>query len=172
MHERLRTAALLLSLALVAAPAHAATAVPKPLLAQVARLVELLRDSYATGYPEATMVQMVSPSQDRKLALAVFTIEAFGGGNNHQQFLAVFEHELDKAGHREHYTLVDVMPIGAKGWRAIMELKAKMVTSKDSQELQFLIPALEVGPGDALNFPSRESTIRLVLNKRLTEIKP
>ena len=53
-----------------------------------------------------------------------------------------------------------------------MELKAKMVTSKDSQELQFLIPALEVGPGDALNFPSRESTIRLVLNKRLTEIKP
>ncbi|MGX9217894.1 hypothetical protein ACWV27_05755 [Massilia varians] len=172
MHKLLRTAALLLSLTLAGVPAHAATPVPKPLLAQVARLVELLRDNYATGYPEATMVQMVSPSQDRKLALAVFTIEAYGGGNNHQQFFAVFEHELDKAGHGEHYTLVEVMSIGAKGWRAIMELKAKVVTGTDSQEVQFLIPAREVGPGDALNFPSRESTIKLVLNKRLTEIKP
>lgn len=172
MHKHLCAAALLLSLTVAAVPAHAATAVPKPLLAQLERLVELLRDSYATGYPEATMVQMVSPSKDRKLALAVFTIEAFGGGNNHQQFFAVFEHELDKAGRREHYTLVDVMPIGAKGWRAIMELKAKMVTSEGSREVQFLIPALEVGPGDALNFPSRESTIKLVLDKRLTEIKP
>lgn len=171
MHKRLCAAALLLSFTLAAVPAHAAAALPKPLVAQVERLVELLRDSYATGYPEATMVQMVSPSKGRNLALAVFTIEAFGGGNNHQQYFAVFEHELDKVEKREHYTLIDVMPIAGKGWRAIMELKAKTLTSKNSREIQFLIPALEVGPEDAPNFPSRKSTIKLVLDERLTEIK-
>ncbi len=170
MNKRLQAAALLVSLSLVAA-APAAAAPPKLLTAQVERLVELLRDSYATGYPEATMVQMASPSKDRHLALAVFTIEAFGGGNNHQQFFAVFEHEVDKAGKREHYTLVDVMPIGGKGWRAIMELKAKVTKSKNGGEIQILIPALDVGPGDAPNFPSQKSTIQLVLGERLTEIK-
>jgi hypothetical protein len=171
MRKSFRPAALLLCLTLAASTAHAAPPAPKPLVAQVERLVELLRDSYATGYPEATMVQMVSPAKGRKLALAVFTIEAFGGGNNHQQFFAVFEHELDKAEKREHYTLIDVMPIGGKGWRAIMDLKAKTQTSKNSREIQFLIPALEVGPDDAPNFPSRKATIKLVLGDRLTEVK-
>ncbi len=163
-------AATILSCMLCTASA-APGAPPKLLTAQVQRLVDLMRDSYATGYPEATLVQMVSPSKGRNLALAVFTIEAFGGGNNHQQFFAVFEHEVDRAEQREHYRLIDVMPIGGKGWRAIMELKAKTQTSKNSQEVQFLIPALEVGPDDAPNFPSRNATIKLVLGERLTEVK-
>lgn len=163
-------AATILSCLLCTASA-APSAAPTLLTAQVQRLVDLMRDSYATGYPEATLVQMVSPSKGRNLALTVFTIEAFGGGNNHQQFFAVFEHEVDKAEKREHYRLIDVMPIGGKGWRAIMELKAKTQTSKNSAEVQFLIPALEVGPDDAPNFPSRKATIRLVLGERLSEVK-
>ncbi len=170
MKKRLYAATILLSCALwTTGPAAAAEI--KPLTAQVQRLVDLLRDSYATGYPEATLVQMVSPSKGRRLALTVFTIEGFGGGNNHQQFFAVFEHELDKVEKREYFTLIDVMPIGGKGTRAIMELKAKTLTSKNTREVQFLIPALEVGPDDAPNFPSRKATIKLVLGDRLTEIR-
>lgn len=163
-------AATILSCLLCTASA-APSAPPTLLTAQVQRLVDLMRDSYATGYPEATLVQMVSPSKGRNLALTVFTIEAFGGGNNHQQFFAVFEHEVDEAEKREHYRLIDVMPIGGKGWRAVMELKARTQAGKNAGEVQFLIPALEVGPGDAPNFPSRKATIKLVLGERLTEVK-
>lgn len=55
---------------------------PKQLLQQVARLTDLLRDSHAVGFPEATMTQVLKPSPCGKIALAVFTVEGFGGGNN------------------------------------------------------------------------------------------
>jgi len=170
MKKRPIAVAVLLSCMLCTASA-APAAPPKLLTAQVERLVALMRDSYATGYPEATLVQMVSPSKGRNLALTVFTIESFGGGNNHQQFFAVFEHEVDKAEKREYYRLIDVMPIGGKGWRAVMELNAKTQKGKNSSEVQILIPALEVGPDDGPNFPSRKTTIKLVLGERLTEVK-
>lgn len=38
---------------------------PKPLMVQVERLTELLRDSYAVGYPDATMVQLVKGRENR-----------------------------------------------------------------------------------------------------------
>src|SRR5262249_55762945 len=63
----------------------------KSLLVQVQRLTELLRDSHAVGYPKATMAQAIDLRGGRQLVLAVFTVEGFGGGNNHSQFLAAFD---------------------------------------------------------------------------------
>lgn len=162
---------LVLSTSLAAAePRQASRQAPELLTQQVAHLVALLRDSYATGYPEGTLAQEVGIGQDRKLALAVFTIEAFGGGNNHTQFLAVFEHESGEHARQEHYSLVDVMPIGGKGWRAIERLQVTANQDGKTGSIHFAIPALKNGLDDAANFPTRPAVIRLVLDKgRLSE---
>lgn len=171
MPFRLRSHAGALALACtvcLAVPGHAA---PPPLMApQIERLVALLGDSYAKGYPQAAMVQAVSLPDGRKLAVAVFTIEAYGGGNNHRQYLALFEDEADESGPRDHYLLLDVMQIGAKGWRAIPQLQVETRVDASSGKLQFLIPALANLPGDALNFPSKKTLIRLTFDRRLTEV--
>ena len=79
----------------LAAAAPVSIKAPKPLLAQVQRLSELLRDSYAVWYPDATMVQLVKVREGEALALVVFTVEGFGGGNNHTQYFAAFTPETD-----------------------------------------------------------------------------
>lgn len=142
----------------------------KPLLAQVQRLTELLRDSHAVGYPNATMAQAIDLRGGRQLALAVFTVEGFGGGNNHSQFLAVFE--TDDETKPPHYSLIDVIHIAGKGWRGIEKLNARVFQPPKSGDINVEIDALEVGPDDSPNFPSNKTVIRLVLSQgRLTEIK-
>ena len=99
---------LLLALSLLACTlltaAPASVKAPKPLLAQVQRLAELLRDSHATWYREATMVQLVRTERE-EVVLAVFTLEGFGGGNNHTQYFAAFSVEPDAKG-TQHYSLL------------------------------------------------------------------
>lgn len=144
---------------------------PKPLLAQVQRLTELLRDSYAVWYPDATMVQFVKPREGQELTLVVFTVEGFGGGNNHTQYFAVFSPETDEKG-RQHFSLIDVMPIAGKGWRGVRNLKAKVTWNQKSNEALIAIDALEVAGDDAPNFPSKKVTINLLLKgARLVEQK-
>jgi hypothetical protein len=164
-----RSTALVLACAFcMAGPARAAP--PPQLEPQIERLVALLGDSYARGYPKTTMVQAVGLPDGRKLALAIFTIEAYGGGNNHRQYIAVFEDEVDESGPRNHFTLLDVMQIGGKGWRAVPELRAEVQAEDETGPVRFAIPALVNTPGDALNFPSRKSIIRLVFDRRLLEV--
>ncbi len=146
-----------------AMPAYAVEA--SQLDAQLKRLAGLLGDSYATAYPELAQVQTIEGPHGRKLAIALFTIESYGGGNNHRQHLAVFEEENDESGPRNHFMLRDVVLIGAKGWRAIRELKAQARVDEAAGKTTLLIPALANMPTDALNFPSRKTTITLEIGR-------
>lgn len=158
--------ATLASLSVAAAPAKP----PKPLLAQIQRLGELLRDSHAVLYPEATQVQFVSPRKGEEMALTVFTVEGFGGGNSHVQYLAAFSTETSDQG-KPHYTLIDVVQIAGKGWRGIPTLAARLAPGPARGETLIMLDALEVTADDAPNFPSKKITVTLSLKGgRLTEL--
>lgn len=153
----------------IAAPAYSNA--PKPLLMQVQRLVQLLRDTRAEGYPEATLFQLLKSPAGDEIALVVFTIEGFGGGNNHTQYLAAFTPETDGQG-KQHFTLIDVMRIGGKGWRAVHKLDARTTQGDKAGEMTIAIDALEGSDSDAPNFPSKKTTINLVLrNGRLYDAR-
>ncbi|QDL52754.1 hypothetical protein [Rhodoferax aquaticus] len=166
---------LLITLLCLVSPLSAAFAVgpplaQKPLLLQIQRLTDLLRDSQAVGYPNATMAQAIELQSGRQLVLAVFTIEGFGGGNNHSQFLAAFETDTETK--PTHYRLLDVIKVAGKGWRGIEKLNARVLQAPKSQDIRVEIDALEVGPDDPPNFPSIKTVVRLVISKgRLTEIE-
>lgn len=156
----------------LASAAPQSAPVPKALLDQVQRLTELLRDSYAEGYPDATMVQMLKVGEDESLALVVFTVEGFGGGNGHRQYFAAFRRDTDFEGKRPHFTLIDVIPIAGKGWRAIQDLKANISGASAEGEVVFALEAFEVVDGDAPNFPSKRVTVSILLtNGRLRELR-
>ncbi|MEI6068755.1 MAG: hypothetical protein WCP96_15540 [Methylococcaceae bacterium] len=155
----------------LATAAPAASKVPKPLAAQVQRLVALLSDGYAVGYPGATRFQTIKHDVGGEIALVVFTIENFGGGNNYSQFFAVFSPETTGKG-KQHFMLLDVMKIGRPGWRAIEKLNVKTTPNPTSDETIIAIDALENTAEDSFNFPSKKITINLVLkNGRLSEQK-
>lgn len=159
---RLVPAAVLACALGAAAPASAVEATP--LDAQLKRLAGLLGDSYASAYPEAARIQQVPRPDGGRLAVALFTIEAYGGGNNHRQYLAVFEEEIDESGPRGHFMLLGVAQVGAKGWRAVRDLKVDAGFDAAGRTL-LAIPAFANMPSDALNFPSRATTIHLVLDR-------
>ena len=145
----------------LATAAPASPKVPKPLRAQIQRLTELLSDGHAVGYPDATLVQRIKRRTHDEIVLVIFTIEGFGGGNNHTQYFAVFTSETNEKG-KEHFKLVDVMAIGGKGWRGVDKLNAKTMENLKTQEIAIVIDALEVSGDDAPNFPSKKITINLV----------
>ncbi|MCP1645303.1 hypothetical protein [Pseudomonas citronellolis] len=152
------------SLLLVCTLTHAANPepIPKSLEEQVGRLVELIRDSYATGYPEAAQVQTLKTGKDRQVTLAVFIIEGFGLGNNYSQYLAAFSSDANEEG-KVHYSLLDVIKIGAGGWRSIEKLDAKLISNLANEQVLIDIPVMENTSGDATNFPSRAGVIHLSL---------
>jgi hypothetical protein len=135
---------------------------PAVLLKQIEHLSELLRDPYASWYQEATMIQQVAVPGGSPLALAVFTVEGFGGGNNHSQYFAVFSPEEGMDG-TVHYTLLDVLPIAGKGWRGVWELNARVSRAHDAYATDIHLDALAVGEDDAPNFPSVPVTLHLRL---------
>ena len=135
---------------------------PKHLQIQVQKLVELLRDSYATGYPDATSFQTIAIGPEQKITLVVFTVEGFGGGNSHTQYLAAFNVEVTEQG-KEHYSFIDVIPIGGKGWRGIEKLKAKARQDKQSGEIAFEFGASEVTADNAPNFPSKKVNVTVTM---------
>ena len=117
----------------LATAAPAASRVPKPLAAQVQRLVALLSDGNAVGYPGATRFQTIKRDVGGEIALVVFTVEGFGGGNNYSQYFAVFSPGTTGKG-KQHFMLIDVMQIGRPGWRAVEKLNVKTTpnpTNKD-----------------------------------------
>ncbi|SDA46781.1 hypothetical protein SAMN03159443_00729 [Pseudomonas sp. NFACC15-1] len=160
MKLRLLTAALFFTCTLT----HAAEskAVPKALEVQIGHLVALIKDSYATGYPEATLVQTLDTGEDSQVTLAVFTIEGFGMGNNYSQYLAAFTPEENEEG-VPHYSLLDVMRIGGDSWRAIDKLDARLVSDPTGEQTLIDIPVMENTDDDAPNFPSRAAVIHLSL---------
>lgn len=168
---RLILLALFWSLCILDAAEAAPPLSQKALVAQVDRLTELLRDSHAVGYPPATFAQVIDLRADRQLVLAVFTVQGFGGGNNHSQYLAAFE--TDDETKPPHYSLIDVIHVAGKGWRGIEKLNARVSQQSKSGIVSIDIDALEVAPEDPPNFPSRKSVISLVLSQgRLVEKSP
>lgn len=155
----LRSACLSLGLCL-SPPVWAAP--PPALLEQVQRLSELLRDGYASWYREATETQTLQPDAGQTLLLVLFTVEGFGGGNRHTQYLAAFE-AGEGAGGKPYYMLLDVIAIGGKGWRAIEKLQARAARGRTPGEIVLSLPAKVVGPDDAPNFPGRPASVRLSL---------
>lgn len=153
-------------------PEPKADAPPKELVEQVDRLVNLLRDGFATGYPEATMVQTVDITPEQQLTLAVFTVEGFDMGNSYNQYLAVFELTANEEG-AIHYRLIDQMQIGGDLFRAIQALKASASRDEQTRTITFSIPAMANSEDDSPNFPSQPVVIKLALAKdRLTEVQP
>jgi len=143
---------------------------PKELTVQVKKLGELLSDGYAVAYTPATFTYEIKRKDTSKLVLTVFTIEGFGGGNNHSQFLAIFEENLNEQ-NKPYYTYLDNIGIGGKGWRGVEELNAKVIEDKKNNALNISFDALEVGEDDAPNFPSKKVIVKVVYSKgKLTEV--
>jgi hypothetical protein len=152
----------LLSGSITASAAPTQSKAPKQLLAQVQRLAELLRDSHAVLYPEATLVQVAKKADGEELGLVIFTVEGWGGGNMHTQYIAAFTTDTNEKG-QKHFMLIDVIPIGGKGWRGIQSLNARISQSPKGSEMSIAIDALEVSGDDAPNFPSKKVIINLLL---------
>jgi hypothetical protein len=142
------------------------------LTGQIERLVNLLSDSFATGYPDATLVQTLDIGTSEQLHLAVFTVEGFSMGNSYNQYLAVFELDANQQD-EPHYRLIDVMQIGGDSFRAIDNLNATASRDEKTRVITFNIPATANAEDDSPNFPSQPMTIHLTLDHdRLAEQKP
>jgi|APLak6261659701_1056019.scaffolds.fasta_scaffold42826_1 hypothetical protein len=160
---KLRTLSTLFIFVLLMAPTtFAAPSIPKPLSAKIQNLVTALSDGDAVGYSKATMIQTIKGGFNTDVTLAVFTIEGFGGGNNYSQYLAAFSPETMEDG-KQPFRLIDVMRIGGDAWRAIQKLNAKSTPELKSDEATIAIEASENTDYDSPNFPSKKSTITLVL---------
>ena len=161
---------LLSSTCMFAQAAPKAKAAPKALTTQIQKLGDLISDGYAVRFDGATYFQDIKLKDRNKLVLTVFTMEGFGGGNNHGQFLALFEENLNE-NNVPYYTYSDHISIGGKGWRGVDGLNAKVVENKKTNELTFSFDALEVGEDDAPNFPSKKVVVKVVYAKgELSEV--
>ncbi len=107
------------------------------------------------------MVQMIKVSKDEELALAVFTVEEFGGGNSHTQFFAAFTLDTDEDGKRPHFTLINVIPVAGKGWRGVQNLKIKITAGSKGGEKVISFEAYEAGSkrADSLHGQIRRSEL-------------
>ena len=150
------------------APVHAVQ--PAPLDTQVERLVGLLGDSHAEADPKSALVQTIGLPQGRTLKLVAVTLSHYGGGTNHRQYLALFEQERDEKGLRGHHTLLDVMQVGAKGWRMVRELKAEARVDGQTGKVHLRLPVLVNAPSEALHAPIRKATIQLEFDRELREL--
>lgn len=165
---RFVTTTVLAAALFAAAPAHAVQ--PAPLDTQIARLVGLLGDSYAEADPKSALVQTLGLPHGRTLTLAAITISHYDGGTNHRQYLALFEQDRDDSGPREHFTLLDVMQVGAKGWRMVRELKAEVRVDEQSGKIRLRLPVLVNTPSDALHSPSGKGSVQLEFGRELREV--
>jgi hypothetical protein len=161
---------LLSSTCMFAQAATKTKAAPKELTVQVQKLGDLISDGYAVRFEGATYFHDIRLKDRNKLVLSVFTMEGFGGGNNHGQFLAIFEENLNE-NNVPYYTYLDHIAIGGKGWRGVELLNTKVVENKKNNELNISFEALEVGENDAPNFPSKKVVVKVVYAKgELVEI--
>lgn len=148
---RLRHLLLCLLLSAPSLSAHA-DAPSAALAIQIERLVELLGDSYSSGYPEASLYRLAAPQQTDSPAFAVFTVEGYGGGNGHLQYLAAFQRGQGRDG-KEHYQFLDVVRIGGKGFRSIHDIDALELLPAGGMRVH--LSGMANSAEDAPNFPSQ-----------------
>ena len=146
--------------------------------ADVSKLVALMKDSYAEEYEKARGIKIMTDNVDNNVvAVAVFTIESFGLGNNYTQFMAVFTNlSTASPGHPQRLSLLDVKVVGGHGLRAVEfgKINIRKVNIKERKVL-ITMPSLEYGPEDGMCCPSIKSNIQysieLAVGGRLVEIK-
>jgi len=144
--------------------------VPKQLGEQVERLVMLLSDGYAVGYPKATMYRPLGLKTGGEVVLVIFTVEGWGGGNSFTQFLAVFSKGTDDK-EKEYFTFIDAMPVGSGGWRQVEQLDVNTLPSKTKGESLFSIKVKVNAEQDPPNFPSKRSIAVISLKEgKLKEV--
>ena len=121
--SRLRSACLLASLLVAAARARAAEDPSGAYLKRaVAQLISLHSDGLAVGYSKFRHIQY-GPlfSEHGRDAVVLFNLEGFMGGNQHVEYLAIFEKiGRFRAGRRrsQPYRLIATLEIGAREWRS------------------------------------------------------
>lgn len=151
-------------------PLSALAAEPNMVETATEALVAILTDSVSTEFTDARQIHY--PAGKTGVALVLFTIEGFGGGNNSTYYLAVFEPSWkDDAENTpetiDKYRLVGYLPVGGNGWREVDF--ADVVFEKD----QITIKTKEYASNDAMCCPSKPGTATFKLeSNRLTEIKP
>lgn len=101
--------------------ASADTPAEKFIDGEIDRLVALYSDGIAVGYPEYRHVKFAKVLESNgDVAVALFSVEGFLGGNLHEEYLAVFEpvEAADIDGRKTNpYRLLAVQKIGGRGWR-------------------------------------------------------
>lgn len=141
--------------------------------AALTQLASLYTDRYATEFAAARQICTVPVSEKDiyheetyEMTLALFTLEGFGGGNNHTQYLAVFRDN----------SLMGSMPIGGKGWRWVTLGKCsdlRLTLHPDEGALRFSLRAIANTIKDPPNFPSRKGSLPVkVSNTRGVNVAP
>jgi len=130
---------------------------------RVTQLAAMMGDSYSQEYPDYRGIQILrNDKEDRLVAVAVFTIEGLGGGNNYTQFLAVFAAMSgDTEGHPKRMSLLDVMAVGGKGLRGIEFKNIRMKQSK--RNITITVSTAEYDPNDAMCCPSIKSEAQFII---------
>lgn len=141
---------------------------------KVTQLAAMLGDSYSHEYPDYRGIQILrNKIEDTVVAVAVFTVEGFGGGNNYTQYMAVFAAlSVESEGHPKKVSLLDVMAVGGKGVRGIEFKDIRIKQSKG--DIAITVPTAEYGPEDAMCCPSIKSEAQFMIQpyvgSRLKEI--
>ena len=130
--------------------------------AKVSQLVALLQDSYAQEFQKARGIKILKTGKDNAvIAVAIFTVEGFRGGNNFTQYMAVFADLSEESqGRPKRLSLLDFMEVGGRGMRYVDFNDIRMKKSKD--EILITLSTLEYGPDDGKD-PSIESKARFII---------
>ena len=141
--------------------------------AKVTELAAMMGDSHSVSSPEYRGIRIATDREGGAVAVAIFTIEGFGGGNNYIQYMAVFASlDAEAAGRPPRMSLLDVMAVGGKGIRAVESGNIKIRRSKN--DVVVTVPTKNYAPSDAMCCPSIKSeaqfTIQPYAGGRLKEI--
>jgi len=139
----------------------------------VRQLIRLLSDSTTSEVGKARHI--VRSNDSRHLAAVFFSLEGFNGGNNHTEYLALFEpdwgggEEMTESERIDQnvkkFRLVGYVPIGGSGWR--MSVPESCRIERDRIQLN----TLEQGANDSVNAPTKPGkTIVLIRPRQLIEI--
>jgi hypothetical protein len=124
---------------------------------KVTALIELIRDAKAEEFQEARCIHMYRTAHGTTVAVAIFTVEGFWGGNNYTQYMAVFANlaEVVESRTPKLLSLRDFAAIGGGGWRNI-DPKNVAITSQ-GEAITINLSTKEYGPDDPGCCPSKKS---------------
>lgn len=118
----MRTAPLVMAIMLLSVYSQAEPPVSKLPGTAISQLAKLCSDGIAQNSPEFRHVKYGHFfEEDSDDAIAMFSVEGFGGGNGHSEYIAFFQgvepYEANGA-KTKPYMLVALMQIGGRWWRS------------------------------------------------------